>query len=124
CWLAVAASIAAILWGLLLTTTAALGPIEGAVYALALFVLAAFFLVVDVQRHQGEAATSDGAVLRFPFDPLASLVLAGLAALAVCINAATGFDPAGVAAELAIGAGLLAIAYRHDAVATAAPIAA
>lgn len=112
-WLAIAASVAAILWGVALLPTGA-GPIENGVYAIVILILAALFLVVDVQR--GEQNDRP--------DGFATAVLAGLAALFVLGTLAGDYAATSIAAALAGGAVLLLLARRYDAVALAAPIAA
>lgn len=112
-WLAIAASVAAILWGIVMLPTDT-GPIENGLYAIVILILAALFLVVDVQR--GEQSDRP--------DGFAVVVLAGLAALFVLGTLAEGYAATSIAAALAGGAVLLLLARRYDAVALAAPIAA
>ncbi|MFC0288382.1 DUF2339 domain-containing protein [Kaistia hirudinis] len=112
-WLAIAASLAAIAWGLVMLLAGGSAYADG-VYALALLALAALFLVVDVHRAADETM----------IDRLAGSCLAGLAVLFAAGATAHGFDPASLGSALAAGALLLVIAWRYDAVATASTIAA
>ncbi|WEK49107.1 MAG: DUF2339 domain-containing protein [Candidatus Kaistia colombiensis] len=112
-WLAVAASVAAILWGVAMFGAGA-GAIESGIYAIVLLALSSIFLVVDVQRD----TTTDRP------DWLAVGVLAGLAALLVSGAIARDYASASIAASLIGGAMLLLLARRYDAVAFVAPVAA
>jgi len=112
-WVAITASVAAILWGVAMLLAGS-GPIESAAYAIVLLALSSVFLVVDVQR---------GTSTDRP-DWFAGGVLAGLAALLVLGATAWDYASASIAASLIGGAMLLLLARRYDAVALAAPLAA
>jgi uncharacterized membrane protein len=112
-WLAIAASIAAILWGFVMFGAGA-GAIENGIYAILLLALASIFLVVDVQRD----TTTDRP------DWFAVGVLAGIAALLVVGAIARDYASASIAASLIGGAMLLLLARRYDAVAFVSPVVA
>ena len=113
-WLAIAAAIAAIGWGLLMTTAGS-DTLVDAVYALALMMLALVFLVVDVHGPDEEAERPD---------LLATLVGAGIALLLVADAGVHAFATTSIVAALVAGALLLAAAWRYDAVAPLAGVAA
>ncbi|SHG49853.1 Uncharacterized membrane protein [Kaistia soli DSM 19436] len=114
-WLAIAASVGALGWGLLMLAGATGDAFVDAAYALAFLGLALVFLVVDVHRDDEAAEKPDW---------LASLVLAGAAALLVAGNAAHAYPTTSVIAALFGGAMMLAAAWRYDALALASGVAA
>lgn len=112
-WLAIAAGIGAVLWGLLMLASGS-EALTDAAYAIAFLILALVFLVVDVNRGDGSAERPDR---------LATLVLAGAGVLLVAGADAHGFEATAVIAALVGGAFLLAAAWRYDAVAIGAGLA-
>ncbi|MCX5493657.1 DUF2339 domain-containing protein [Kaistia dalseonensis] len=113
-WLAIAAGIGAVGWGFLLLTSPA-APIESGIYAVVMLVLAAFFLIIDVQRDSEPSGRPDW---------LAVGVVWAIAALLVAGAMASDYETASIIASLIGGAILLVIAWRYDAVALASPGAA
>ncbi|MBZ9938197.1 DUF2339 domain-containing protein [Mesorhizobium sp. BR1-1-16] len=114
-WLAIAASVGALGWGLLMLVGTTSDALVGAAYALAFLVLTLVFLVIDVHRDSDPEPTPDW---------LASLVLAGAAALLVAGSAAHAYPATSIVAALFGGALMLAAAWRYDAVALGGGVAA
>lgn len=112
-WLAIAASVAAILWGVAMFCAGA-AAIESGIYAIVLLALSSLFLVVDVQR--GEQTDRP--------DWFAVGVFAGIAALLLLGVLSSHYASASIAANLIGGAMLLLLARRYDAVALVSPVAA
>ncbi len=113
-WLAIAAAVGAIAWGLLMVASGSDALVDAA-YALALLALALVFLVVDVHRPDDRTERPD---------LLATLVTAGLAALLVIQASAHGYPSTSIAAALVGGGLLLAAAWRYDAAALCAGVVA
>lgn len=113
-WLAVAASVAALAWGFFVLFIGG-DPVVEAAYAIAFVILALLALVVDAHDADESPARPDF---------LATLVLAGAAALLVTGAIADDFGATGVMAALIGGALLLAAAWRYDAAALLAGVAA
>lgn len=109
-WLAIAASVAAIGWGLFLLVTPS-DAIQSGTYAIVLLALATIFLVVDVQRNVGQQARPDW---------LAVGVLWAVAALLVVGTISHDYLAASLIAAFIGAALLLVTSWRYDAVALAA----
>lgn len=113
-WLAIAASVAALGWGFLVLFIGG-EPVVDAAYAIAFMILALLALVVDAHPADESPAQPDF---------LATLVLAGAAALLVTGAITDDFGATGVVAALIGGALLLAAAWRYDAAALLSGVAA
>ncbi len=113
-WLAIAASVAALGWGFFVLFIGG-DPVVEAAYAIAFMILALLALVVDAHDADESPARPDF---------LATLVLAGAAALLVTGAIADDFGATGVGAALIGGALLLAAAWRYDAAALLSGVAA
>ena len=115
-WLAIAASVGALGWGLVMAA-ALIGVDEGAVLTHVLVVAALVIGVLGLEAHRSDGSDETP-------DVFALLVMLGVAGLALVAALSADFSVASIGAALVIAVGLLAAALAVPALAPAAGIAA